>query len=218
MIFNTSIKTYLRLDDMMMSTVLPAVSGGYHVEGHWMIWSILHSKVTPEIEAWLAAQPDNAYAKVRFIGFCDKVVDDASGTHIAVGVSLSTATNEMLYTLYSGKQPMSMVQVRGTSQLSPTKNPLLFVDKSRPDFLYYKLTPKEYVLPAMPQVGAELAQKFEDSLKGHDFWYDYSDSYSTWKAGENDMKRLKDAGVEMGLTRTQVDTLYAEVRKKLMKR
>lgn len=219
MIMNTSIKTYLRLDDMMMSTVLPVVTCGYHVQDHWLIWTIPTNQVTPELKVWLDAQPDTAYAKVRFMGFLDGLVDDAvTGTHIAVGVSLSTASDEMLYMLYSCSQPMSMVHVRDTSKLSPTKHPLLFTDAKRPEFLYYKLEPQEYVPPVTPQVNSELVQMFKDSLKDHDFWYAYSDSNSVWKSGEADMKRLKDAGVEMGLTRTQVDTLYNEVYKELMKR
>lgn len=219
MIMNASIKTYLRLDDMMMSTVLPTVTCGYHVQGHWLIWTIPTHRVTSEIKAWLGAQPDTAYAMVRFVGLFDGIVDDGvTGTHLAVGVSLSTATDEMVHTLYSGRQPMSLVQVRDTSKLSPTKHPLLFTDAKHPEFLYYKLEPKEFVPPVTPQVNSELVQKFKGSLKGHDFWYAYSDSNSVWKSGDADMKRLKDAGVEMGLTRTQVDTLYNEVYKELMKR
>lgn len=219
MIMNTSIKTYLRLDDMMMSTVLPAVSCGYHVQDHWLIWTIPTHQVTPEIKAWLAAQPDTAYAKVRFTGLFDGMVDDAvTGTHLAVGVSLSAASGEMLYTLYSGRQPMSMVQVRDTSKLSPTKHPLLFTDAKRPEFLYYKLEPKEFVPPVTPQVNAELVQKFKESLKGHDFWYAYSDSASVYRNGEATTKRLKDAGVAMGLSREVVDLLYTEMYNELTKR
>lgn len=221
MIFNTSIKTYLRLDDMMMSTVLPATTAGYHAKDHWLVWTIPNYNMTPEIEAWLANQPASASAKIRFIGLYNGMVEDAvGGTHTAIGVSLSSASNEMLYKLYRSKKPMSLIHAYTTEDLKPTKHPLLFTDCRRPDFLYYKLIPKpidSLITPRNDVVDPVLVEKFKDSLKGHDFWYSYSDSSSVYRAGEARTKRLIDAGVEMGLTKEQADKLYKEVYTELSK-
>ena len=64
----------------------------------------------------------------------------------------------------------------------------------------------------------KLEKKFLDSLIGHDFWTDYSDSPSVRRRGDAEMNRLKAEGIEMGLSKADVDRLYTQKANELSKR
>ena len=55
--FLINVKTFLRADDAMMDLLLPHVSCGYPVKGHWAVWLIPTNKVPDEVKTWLQHQP-----------------------------------------------------------------------------------------------------------------------------------------------------------------
>lgn len=51
--FLIDVKTFLRADNAMLDLLLPHVSCGYPVKGHWAVWLIPTNKVPEEIKTWL---------------------------------------------------------------------------------------------------------------------------------------------------------------------
>ena len=223
--FLINVKTFLRADDAMMDLLLPHVSCGYPVKGHWAVWLIPTNKVPDEVKTWLQHQPVDAYDTCRYIGFVDglkscEVNDPTYTTHLAIGVSLSTLDREQIQRLIRGKGSLSIVEADVSRPgFDVTKNPNLFTQGST-GFLYtsrYK-SAQTAVTETESESKLVLKQKFIDSLKGHDFWYDFSDSLSVYKAGKARAEDLKRAGRELGLTGAEVEQLYNQKYKELMKR
>lgn len=217
------IKTFIRADDAMLDLLLPQVTTGYHFKDHWAIWLIPTNKVTTEVKEWLGYQPANSYDTCRYIGFVDGLkscnADETTyATYLAVGVSLSMLTRDQIQRLIRSKGSLSIVEANiEIGDYTSTKNPNLFTQGSA-GFMY---TPRFKSLPVAPVADESklaLNQKFLDSLEGHDFWYDYSDSLSVYKAGKARADDLKRAGRELGLTAVEVENLYNQKYKELMKR
>lgn len=222
--FDFNIKTFLRVDDSMLETLLPLVNLGYHYKDHWVVWMIAADKVTPEVEEWLRHQPDDAHDICRHIGFIDGIkscpVDEVGYiTYLTIGVSLSAVDRDQIYRMKQHGR-LSIIEADTTRPgFDATKNPHLFTQASM-GFVYTPRFAKplaDFVL-VDKKVNPELEEKFLASLDGHDFYYDYSDSLSVWKRGEAATKRLKDAGIEMGLSKADVDRLYLLKCKELTKR
>lgn len=220
------IKTFIRADDAMLDLLLPQVTTGYHFKDHWAIWLIPTNKVTTEVKEWLGYQPANSYDTCRYIGFVDGLkscnADETTyATYLAVGVSLSMLTRDQIQRLIRSKGSLSIVEADVTLPgYDATKNPNLFTQGSK-GFMYTSRRKVEYVkieVPPPDESKMALAQKFLDSLEGHDFWYDYSDSLSVYKAGKARADDLKRAGRELGLTAVEVENLYNQKYKELMKR
>jgi hypothetical protein len=221
--FLINVKTFLRADDAMLNLLLPHVSCGYPVKGHWAVWLIPTNKVPDEVKTWLQHQPVDVYDTCRYIGFVDglkscEVNDPTYTTHLAIGVSLSALDREQIQRLIRGKGSLSIVEADVSRPgFDVTKNPNLFTQGST-GFLYTSRYKAELTLAPKEESSSDLAKKFLDSLEGHDFWYDYSDSLSVYKAGKARAEALKRAGCEMGLTGAEVERLYNQKYKELMKR
>ena len=223
--FLIDVKTFLRADDAMLDLLLPHVSCGYPVKGHWAVWLIPTNKVPDEVKTWLQHQPVDAYDTCRYIGFVDglkscEVNDPTYTTHLAIGVSLSTLDREQIQRLIRGKGLLSIVEADVSRPgYDVTKNPNLFTQGST-GFLYTsRYQPMQRVITeTVSDSNLDLEQKFLDSLEGHDFWYEYSDSLSVYKAGKAREEEIKRAGVEMGLANSEVERLYKQKYQELMKR
>ena len=223
--FLINVKTFLRADDAMLDLLLPHVSGGYPVKGHWAVWLIPTNKVPEEIKTWLQHQPADAYDTCRYIGFIEglkscSVNEIGYVTYLAIGVSLSALNREQIQRLIRTKGSLSVIEANVTLPgYDVTKNPNLFTQGST-GFLYTsRYQPMQRVITeTVSDSNLDLEQKFLDSLEGHDFWYDYSDSLSVYKAGKARAEDLKRAGCEMGLTGAEVERLYNQKYKELMKR
>lgn len=219
---NIGIKTFVRVDQAMIDLLLPEVITGHQVEDHWGFWVFNAKTISPKIKEWLACQPSDSWAVVRFTSAYQRLIADPEGTRIAVGVSLSQVTPEQIRQMLDSRKPISIIEVEtGLLRYTVTKNPNIYTADR--DFFYVpRFVGQGLPEPIKPSVSmrssnTELEQKFKDSLNGHDFWYDYSDSLSVWRAGEARTKDLKDAGIAMGLSRSDVDRLYDEKYKELTK-
>lgn len=225
MINNIRIKTFIRLDQQMIDLLLPKVTVGHHLEKHWMFWTIPVREVTGVLETWLKSQPEDSWARVSYADMFSQLMLDKNGDRIAIGISLSEITPEQIRTLIDSRKAMSFITCTIDERFIATKNPYIFTDPRKDGGISYMYVQNGIGLPQpLPPFessplfapSAELEKKFKDSLEGHDFWYDYSDSLSVWKAGEARTKELKDGGVAMGLSRSDVDRLYREKYKELM--
>lgn len=224
--FLLDIKTFIRADDAMLDLLLPQVTTGYHFKEHWAVWLIPTNIVNNEVKAWMEHQPADSFATCRYIGFVDGLkacsIDETSyTTYLAIGVSLSMLTRDQIQRLIRSKGSLSIVEADVTLPgYDATKNPNLFTQGSK-GFMYTSRRKVEYVkieVPPPDESKLALAQKFLDSLEGHDFWYDYSDSLSVYKVGKARADDLKRAGRELGLTGAEVDRLYNQKYAELMKR
>ena len=226
---NIGIKSYIRLDQAMIDLFLPAKPVGYYADGHWQHWVFYNHDVNEEIKVWLDAHPES-WTHIRLLGVGNECVPDPKGAYVAIGISLSEITPKQIRTLLDSRSPFSLVSVSlDMPGYTPTKNPNIYTREDK-DFLYVaRGIGLEQELPLdLSTVGdvpsdhlfdlRAKEQEFKDSLDGHDFWYDYSDSASVWKAGEARTKDLKQAGMDMGLSRATVDRLYLEKYNELMKR
>lgn len=222
--FLIDVKTFLRADNAMLDLLLPHVSCGYPVKGHWAVWLIPTNKVPDEVKTWLQHQPIDAYDTCRYIGFVDglkscEVTDPVYTTHLAIGVSLSALDREQIQRLIRGKGSLSIVEADvSLPGYDVTKNPNLFTQGTT-GFLYtprYKST-QTAVTETESESKLVLKQKFIDSLKGHDFFYEYSGSLSVYRAGKAHEEKLKLEGCAMGLSKPEVDRLYAQAYKARLK-
>jgi hypothetical protein len=224
---NIGIKTFVRLDQAMIDLLIPHVSVGYHVEKHWAFW-VLTPHISEEVETWLSLQPEDSYTRVSYTSTFRQLLCDPKSSRIAIGISLSEVTGKQIHQLLSSRKPLSFVSTGlDLSDYIPTKNPLIYNEASQ-EFFYVSrnigadataVTPTPIPqFPTTPPTNPELAQKFIDSLAGHDFFYDYSDSLAVYKSGKAAEKRLKDEGVAMGISRTEVERLYTEKYKSYLKR
>lgn len=223
--FLLDIKTFLRADDEMLDLLLPQVTTGYHFKGHWAVWLIPTNVVNNEVKAWMEHQPADSFATCRYIGFVDGLkacnIDETTyTTYLAIGVSLSMLTRDQIQRLIRSKGSLSIVEADVTLPgYDATKNPNLFTQGST-GFLYTsRYQPMQRVITeTVSDSNLDLEQKFLDSLEGHDFWYEYSDSLSVYKAGKAREEEIKRAGVEMGLANSEVERLYKQKYQELMKR
>ena len=218
--FLLDIKTFLRADDAMLDLLLPHVTAGYHFKDHWAIWMIPTENVTDETKEWLSYQPAKSFDTCRYIGFIEGIKSCSVNeigyvTYLAIGVSLSALNREQIQRLIRTKGSLSVIEADVTLPgYDVTKNPNLFTQGST-GFLYTSRYKAELTLAPKEESSSDLAKKFLDSLEGHDFWYDYSDSLSVYKAGKARAEALKRAGCEMGLTGDEVERLYNQKYKEL---
>lgn len=239
MLFDINIKAFIRLDQTMLDLLLPTVTVGKVAENHWVYWLVPNKNLTPELKEWLSAQPGDCHAKVSFTAHFTHLYKDENGYYTAIGISLSQVTPSQIRSILDTRKPLGLITTSflqnnledGT--LTPTVNEHIFLTK-KGDYLYVK---SDIGLPALPldlsveppaspssspypssRPDPELAAKFEDLLEGHDFFYEYSDSLSVYKAGKRHEEELKRAGVELGLSTKHVDELYKAKYQSLMKR
>lgn len=223
MLLDVGIKTFVRLDENVMDVLFSHVTLTQHVKDHWVYWMLPTEKVTPQIKDWLDLQGETAWATTKFIGFIDgiKRCEPTDGyTYLTIGISLSTVTEQQIAQMLSDRRSFGIVPCDlAYGDFNETKSPLLFT-KGDANFLYAQRIVKpieELIAHLRPVPKPELEKKFLDSLNGHDFWYDYSDSLSVWKRGDAEMKRLKAEGIEMGLSKSDVERLYIQKYKELTK-
>ena len=227
--FLLDIKTFLRADDEMLDLLLPQVTTGYHFKEHWAVWLIPTNVVSNEVKAWMEHQPADSFATCRYIGFVDglkacNIDETAYTTYLAIGVSLSMLTRDQIQRLIRSKGSLSIIEANiEIGDYTSTKNPNLFTQGSAgfmytPRFKSLTAALADAIAPLVDESKLALNQKFLDSLEGHDFWYDYSDSLSVYKAGKARAEDLKRAGRELGLTGAEVEQLYNQKYKELMKR
>ena len=219
-----TIKTFIRLDTELLKMFGPLVNTTVVAKGHCIVATLKHTaNDRADVLAWLAAQPNDCYAHVE--------VPTRGGSRIEIGFSLSKLEYGELVKMTNSRN-FSIIQhsrsVYTGMKLTPTGNPLLSTAEGS-DYLYlipHEDAPIEEVAAQLPveippetmAIVTKLSateQEFIDSLKGHDFFYAYSDSLSVFKAGKADEDRLIAAGVAMGLSETRVQHLYRAEYKRL---
>lgn len=239
MLFDINIKSFIRLDQTMLDLLLPTVKIGMVAENHWVYWLVPNKNLTPELKEWLSAQPDDCHAKVSLTSRFTQLCKDEKGRYTAIGISLSQATPSQIRSILDKRKPVGLITSSfiqhnledGT--LTPTVNEHIFLNK-KGDYLYVKTDIGKPTLPvdlsveppastsSLPYPSSrpdpEMAEKFESLLEGHDFFYEYSDSLSVYKAGKRHEEELKSAGLALGLSRKHVDEIYNAKYQSLMKR
>lgn len=222
---NIRIKCFIRLDQTMMDLLLPKVIVGHHVEKHWMFWTIPVRELTGEVAQWLEAQPKDSWARVSYTNMFEQLMLNEQGDRIAIGISLSDISPEQIRMLIDSRKAMSIITCSIDESYSRTKNPHIYTDPLKNGMTTYMYVKKgtglpETAKPIIPVYRApqDLVEKFMASLEGHDFFYEYSDSLSVWKAGKADEQRLKAEGVAMGIPEDEVNRLYDKKYKELTKR
>lgn len=239
MLFDINIKSFIRLDQTMLDLLLPTVTIGMVVKNHWVYWLIPNKNLTLEHKEWLSAQPDDCHAKVSFFANLTHLCKDENGRYTAIGISLSQVTPSQIRQILDTRKGLGLITSSfiqhnlEDGKFTPSVNEHIFLTK-KGDYLYVKTGIGKPTLPldlsveppASPSSSPypssrpdpELAAKFEDLLKGHDFFYEYSDSLSVYKAGKRHEEELKSAGLALGLSRTHVDEIYNAKYQSLMKR
>lgn len=224
MLLDVGIKTFVRLDENVMDVLFPHVTLTKHVKDHWVYWMLPTEKVTPQIKDWLDHQGASAWTTTKFIGVDFLVQHNEptdAYTYLTIGISLSGVTEQQVARMLNDRRSFSIVPCDlAFGDFNETKSPLLFT-KGDANFLYAQRIVKpieELIAHLRRPPNLELEKKFLDSLEGHDFWYDYSDSLSAYKAGKARAEDLKRAGRELGLTGAEVEQLYNQKYKELMKR
>ena len=224
MLLDVGIKTFVRLDENVMDVLFPHVTLTKHVKDHWVYWMLPTEKVTPQIKDWLDHQGASAWTTTKFIGvdFLVHCVEPTDAyTYLTIGISLSGVTEQQVARMLNDRRSFSIVPCDlAFGDFNETKSPLLFT-KGDANFLYAQRIVKpieELIAHLRRPPNLELEKKFLDSLIGHDFWTDYSDSPSVRRRGDAEMNRLKAEGIEMGLSKADVDRLYTQKANELSKR
>ncbi len=224
MLVDVGIKTFVRLDENVMDVLFPHVTLTKHVKDHWVYWMLPTEKVTPQIKDWLDHQGASAWTTTKFIGVDFLVQHNEptdAYTYLTIGISLSGVTEQQVARMLNDRRSFSIVPCDlAFGDFNETKSPLLFT-KGDANFLYAQRIVKpieELIAHLRRPPNLELEKKFLDSLIGHDFWTDYSDSPSVRRRGDAEMNRLKAEGIEMGLSKADVDRLYTQKANELSKR
>lgn len=224
MLLDVGIKTFVRLDENVMDVLFPHVTLTKHVKDHWVYWMLPTEKVTPQIKDWLDHQGASAWTTTKFIGVDFLVQHNEptdAYTYLTIGISLSGVTEQQVARMLNDRRSFSIVPCDlAFGDFNETKPPLLFT-KGDANFLYAQRIVKpieELIAHLRRPPNLELEKKFLDSLIGHDFWTDYSDSPSVRRRGDAEMNRLKAEGIEMGLSKADVDRLYTQKANELSKR
>ena len=212
-----AIKTFLRVDEDMVKQLSSKIIVAYTEKGHWGVWLFPEYEMVRDesFMSWLNNQPKDCYSYFHFNG--GEVVSadapiEGKVRYIGLGVSYSTTQPKEIEALLNLNAPIRMIKTfRTVSTWTPTKNPHLFNDGAG----YLMYVPPADVSVEVPD---SLEKKFIDSLKGHDFFYGYSDSLSVYQNGEADEKRLKVEGVRSGLSVADVVRLYNAEYRRLSKR
>ena len=205
-----SIRTYIRLNAELIELLKANIVTSIVIEGKWLQLGMSYDTYRDHrIMSWLEVQDPTAYYR----GADDRIM---------IGVSLSQLDFSQLEYLGRSKiiRVISPINRNYADAVPNPSQPLLaVVPNSGIFYLETKAFDKKMealaaVRKSPEQLNAtELA--FMESLKGHDFFYAYSDSLSVFKAGEARSKALIDAGVESGLTLERANELYAMKYKKL---
>ena len=205
-----SIRTYIRLNAELIELLKANIVTSIVIEGKWLQLGMRHDTYLDQrIMTWLEAQSPSAYYR----GADDRIM---------IGVSLSQLDFSQLEYLGRSKiiRAISPINRNYANAVANPSQPLLaVVPNSGIFYLETKAFDKKMeelaaARKSPDQLNAtELA--FMESLNGHDFWYDYSDSISVYRAGEARTKDLLDAGVESGLTLARAKELYTKKYKEL---
>ena len=208
-----SIRTYIRLNAELIELLKANIVTSIVIEGKWLQLGMCHDTYLDQrIMTWLEAQSPSAYYR----GADDRIM---------IGVSLSQLDFSQLEYLGRSKiiRVISPINRNYANAVANPSQPLLaVVPNSGIFYLETKAFDKKMeelaaARKSSDQLNAtELA--FMESLNGHDFWTDYSDSPSVRRRGDAEMNRLKAEGIEMGLSKADVDRLYTQKANELSKR
>ena len=208
-----SIRTYIRLNAELIELLKANIVTSIVIEGKWLQLGMCHDTYLDQrIMTWLEAQSPSAYYR----GADDRIM---------IGVSLSQLDFSQLEYLGRSKiiRAISPINRNYANAVANPSQPLLaVVPNSGIFYLETKAFDKKMeelaaARKSSDQLNAtELA--FMESLNGHDFWTDYSDSPSVRRRGDAEMNRLKAEGIEMGLSKADVDRLYTQKANELSKR
>ena len=208
-----SIRTYIRLNAELIELLKTNIVTSIVIEGKWLQLGMCHDTYLDQrIMTWLEAQSPSAYYR----GADDRIM---------IGVSLSQLDFSQLEYLGRSKiiRVISPINRNYANAVANPSQPLLaVVPNSGIFYLETKAFDKKMeelaaARKSSDQLNAtELA--FMESLNGHDFWTDYSDSPSVRRRGDAEMNRLKAEGIEMGLSKADVDRLYTQKANELSKR
>lgn len=213
------INTFLRIDQQIMDDVLPhlvAVIPYNELHCHWL-FSIDNSNA--KLANWLMAQSGEAIGLGSVNEETMELQDVANPKYVVVGISYSTLTVDML-TRLAMRVNTRMTDVDAFKYLSnavKTRNPLIMWNRERKQYYYESENPVYAKFKTVSNL-TELELQFVESLTGHDFFYEYSDSLNVYKAGKQREAFLKENGVKMGLSQTRVEILYNAEYKRLVNR
>lgn len=215
-----NVKTFLRLDEATINLLLPSVKLGYVVKEHWMVWLIPTSAMPVDVQQWLDHQePDShdhcIHKDMNRLGTVDDK-DRNYNTYVGIGVSLSQVSHDQIRDIQRGQGAFPLIPRDCVDGLKPTRNPRLYTDPNKPEFVYFKKQP----VKEKPVVSKELPAEYHtfiDMLNGFDHWYSYSDSIAVYKNGEARRQELERKARDMGLTDAQVKLAFTESREARLK-
>lgn len=213
------ITTFLRIDQQIMDDVLPhlvAVIPHNELHCHWLF---ILKNLNTELGNWLMAQSDEAIGLGSINEETMELQNVANPKYVVVGISYSTLTADML-TKLAMRVNTRMTDVHAFKYLNyavKTRNPLIMWNRERKQYYYESENPVYAKFKTVSNL-TELELQFVESLAGHDFFYEYSDSLTAYKAGKHREANLKAAGVAMGLSQNRVEILYNAEYKRLTNR
>ena len=140
----SNIKLFLRMDAEFIRNIIPHVNISVVAEGHYTFacFSPKAAKL-PVVKAWMDAQDQTAIAEGYLnddtMKFSDERISDKNLKYVVVGMSLSQLDYCQLAAL-ADEHCHAVIKLpsdRLMSLLTPTKNPLLFIDLAKPQYLYF---------------------------------------------------------------------------------
>ena len=140
----SNIKLFLRMDAEFIRNIIPHVNISLVAEGHYIYTCFSpKSAMLPVVKAWMDAQDQAAIAEGYLDDvtkkFSDECILDKNLKYVVVGMSLSQLDYRQLWVL-DDEHCHSVIKLpsdRLMSLLTPTKNPLLFIDPAKPEYLYF---------------------------------------------------------------------------------
>lgn len=192
-----TIKTFYRPDEDMLSMLVVNVAGAVDslrvVEGHR---SIITVNITPSTLAFEALNPEGtARANLPVWSGGEEVME--------IGVSFSQMTEERFRRL------AEQVRHRNFGHYVGLVTSLNANHKSTKVKGLYTNAGKSYDW-LISRERTEAEQKYAELLKGFDFYYLYSDSFSIYKNAKAKLDAIEAEGVALGLTLDRMNQIFQE--------
>lgn len=192
-----TIKTFYRPDENMLAMLVSNIAGAVDclrvVEGHRCLITV---NVTPYTLVFEELNPEGTERTKLPIYFGGSEVID-------IGVSLSQMTEERFRRLVEQSVQRNFSHYIGlvtslNNNHKPTKVKGLYTNAD-----------KSYVwLIKRDRTVAE--QKYAELLKGFDFYYQYSDSFSVYKNAKAKLDVIEAEGFKLGLTLDKMNQIFQE--------
>lgn len=200
------INKFIRIDDVVKQLVYPHVNVAKTLDKRYLVVTLkCAANNDQQLIHWLKHQDKETYAIEK--------------NRIVIGLSISTLDEKELAEAVNVGLVFLMPPLLERSAIAHATNHNVFYFEKISQLFVRRTnvakvsTPQEVdscPVPNMNTDTTELEKKFVESLTGHDFWYEYSDSSSVYHAGRNRHEALIQEGVNTGLTRKRCEELYSQ--------